>query len=58
MPAIANQKGGPPEPYPLQLLTLDMTGIGKSPPPIDTSKNVGVIEKDARTKAYRALGTT
>jgi len=60
----ANQKGGPPDPYPLpnpQVPTRDMTGIGKVPitgtsnPP--TTDNSGVSEKEARAKAYRTLGT-
>jgi hypothetical protein len=61
LPAEPNQKGGPPDPYPLpnpQLLTPSMEGIGKPPEPTDTSNNVGVREKDAREKAYRTLGTT
>jgi hypothetical protein len=57
----ANQKGGPPDPYPLPnppLPAQDMTGIGKPPEPEDTSGDVGAIEKDARAKAYRTLGTS
>jgi len=51
-------KGGPPDPYPTPNAPVparNMTGIGKGPWPEDTS---GVIEKDARAKAYRTLGTT
>jgi hypothetical protein len=33
-----------------------MTGIGKPPPPT-TTKNVGVREKDARSRIYRNIGT-
>jgi hypothetical protein len=61
MPAEPNQKGGTPEPYPLPqrpTLTPDMTGIGTGAPPEDTSNNIGVREKDARTIAYRTRGTT
>ena len=57
----ANQKGGPPENYPLPnqpLPAQNMEGIGKPPPDKDTSENIGVREKDARTKAYRTLGTS
>jgi hypothetical protein len=60
MPAEQGTKGGPPDPYPLpnpQLLTPDMTGIGKVPM-TDTTENIGVIERDARTKMYRTLRTT
>ncbi len=56
MPAELNQKGGPPEPYPPpnpQLPTPNMTGIGKPPPPEDTSHNRGVREKNVRTRMYR-----
>lgn len=55
----ANHKGGPPTPYPMPNAAppaQNMTGIGKGPWPIDATK--GAIEKDARAKAYRALGTT
>ena len=55
----ANQKGGPPDPYPSPnspVPAQNMSGIGKPPEPIDTTK--GAIEKDARAKAYRTLGTT
>jgi hypothetical protein len=41
---------------PGQISTPNMTGIGKSPPPT-TSKNVGVREKDARSRTHRNIGT-
>jgi hypothetical protein len=52
----ANHKGGPPTPYPLPnspLPAQNMTGVGKVPPPEDTSGSKGVQEKDARTRMYR-----
>ena len=57
MPALPNQKGGVgPLPMPGRIPTPNMTGIGKPPPPT-TSKNVGVREKDARSRIYRNIGT-
>jgi hypothetical protein len=55
----AIQKGGPP-PLPMKPSpppARDMTGVGKGPWPKDTNIG-GVTEKDARTRAYRAGGTT
>ena len=54
--ANANQKGGPPDPYPSPnqpLPARNMSGIGKGPQPEDTSNNIGVREQELRTRMYR-----
>jgi len=54
MPALPNQKGGPP-PLPMQKKWRNPSplGVGKSPPFIDTSGGIGRRNQIAREQMYR-----
>jgi hypothetical protein len=55
MPALPNQKGGAsPLPMPRQIPTPSTEGIGKPPPPQDTSRNVACVR---RTREQKFIGS-